>query len=79
LPKEIGNLVNLQILCLPDNELMELPKEITELKNLQHLELWRSSDYDSSPSDRSNPYLNLSVEQEQYIDHFNIWTDEPLW
>ena len=37
LPKEIGELKNLQIFYCSDNQLTSLPKEIGELKNLQVL------------------------------------------
>ncbi|AGS80636.1 leucine rich repeat protein [Leptospira phage vB_LnoZ_CZ214-LE1] len=39
LPKEIGQLKNLQELYLSDNQLATLPKEIGQLKNLQELDL----------------------------------------
>ena len=36
LPKEIGNLINLQYFNCYNNQLNELPKEICNLINLQH-------------------------------------------
>jgi Leucine-rich repeat (LRR) protein len=39
LPKEIGNLVNLKILILSDNNLTTLPNEIGNLENLTELDL----------------------------------------
>jgi internalin A len=39
LPKEIGQLTNLQILSFDGNQLTELPKEITQLTNLRELHL----------------------------------------
>ncbi|EMS89038.1 leucine-rich repeat domain-containing protein, partial [Leptospira noguchii] len=39
LPKEIGQLKNLQELDLHNNQLATLPKEIGQLKNLQFLNL----------------------------------------
>jgi len=50
LPKEIGELKNLQRLSLDNNQLSELPKEIGELKNLQELTL------------ANNPKLNIPQE-----------------
>uniref|UniRef100_UPI000AB4732A leucine-rich repeat domain-containing protein n=1 Tax=Leptospira weilii TaxID=28184 RepID=UPI000AB4732A len=40
LPKEIGELQNLQTLDLFDNKLTVLPKEILQLQNLQTLDLF---------------------------------------
>ena len=39
LPKEIGNLTNLQELYIYNNQLSELPKEIGKLVNLEHLSI----------------------------------------
>ena len=39
LSPEIGNLVNLRILAIRDNELVEVPQEIGELYNLRELHL----------------------------------------
>jgi Leucine-rich repeat (LRR) protein len=42
LPKEMGELKNLQKLYLEGNQLSTLPKEIAELKNLKYLNLTRN-------------------------------------
>ena len=38
IPKEIGNLTNLQILCLSDNKLKEIPKKIYNLLKQHNIE-----------------------------------------
>jgi Leucine-rich repeat (LRR) protein len=40
LPKEIGQLENLNSLNLSSNQLSSLPKEIGQLENLNSLNLW---------------------------------------
>jgi len=39
IPKEIGNLINLNYLDLSDNKIKEIPKEIGNLTNLKRLDL----------------------------------------
>jgi Leucine-rich repeat (LRR) protein len=53
IPKEIGNLSNLQFLCLSQNQIMELPKEIGNLTNLQSLNL-QGSQITELPSSINN-------------------------
>jgi Leucine-rich repeat (LRR) protein len=59
LPKNIGELINLQRLTLDHNQLQELPSEVYELNGLNHLSL------DGNP-------LSDSCKQKLY-DKFNIW------
>ena len=53
LPKEIGNLKNLETLHLDRNSVTSLPKEIGNLKNLEYLELY-GSNLTSLPSSIGN-------------------------
>jgi Leucine-rich repeat (LRR) protein len=70
LPPEIGNLVELQLLHLSQNQLSSLPPEIGNLSNLQGLDLYANPLTNLPPEIgklESLCYLNLTANRLQYL------------
>ena len=61
LPREIGNLTNLRILYLLNNQLTEVPREIGNLTNLQNLSLSNNQLTDPNSIKQMLPNVNLDL------------------